>query len=166
MSDLRFPIGPFTFDPRPTPDLRRQCIAQIAEAPGALRAAVAGLDDRRIETPYRPGGWTVRQVVHHVPDSHMNAAIRFVALTEGNRQSRPQKPRARVADTADATDVSLTLLKALHRRWGLLESMADADFERPLQHRARPITLDQLLQVTRGTASTTPRTSRAADARG
>src|SRR6185436_10373872 len=143
--------GPFRYDPRPTPELRRQCIGHIAETPAALRAAVAGLDDRQFATPYRPDGWTVRQVVHHVPDSHMNAYIRFkLALTEDNPTIKTYKEEswAEVADTARTPpEVSLSLLDALHRRWViLLESMADRDFERPLQHpELGAITLDRLL---------------------
>jgi len=153
MSDLRFPIGPFRYDPHPTPALRRQCIARIAETPAALRAAVAGLDARQLATPYRPGGWTVRQVVHHVPDSHMNAYIRFkLALTEENPTIKTYQEGswAEVADTARTPpDVSLTLLDALHTRWvAVLDSMADQDFERPLQHpELGAITLDRLLQL-------------------
>jgi uncharacterized damage-inducible protein DinB len=153
MSDLRFPIGPFRYDPHPPPELRRQCIARIAAAPAAFRAAVTGLDDRQLDTPYRPGGWTVRQVVHHVPDSHMNAYIRFkLALTEDNPTIKTYQEDlwAGVADTAKTPiGVSLTLLEALHTRWGaVLESMADEDFERPLQHpELGAITLDRLLQL-------------------
>jgi uncharacterized damage-inducible protein DinB len=153
MSDLRFPIGPFRYDPHPTPELRRQCIAEIAGTPAALRAAVAGLDDRQLSTPYRPAGWTVRQVVHHVPDSHMNAYIRFkLALTEENPTIKTYKEGswAEVADTARTPpDVSLTLLEALHTRWvAVLESMTGQDFERPLQHpELGAITLDRLLQL-------------------
>src|SRR2546422_11396020 len=83
MPHLRYPIG----HPEPVsalaPALRRECIEQIATVPAQLRRAVTGLDDRQLDTPYRPGGWTVRQVVHHVPDSHMNAYVRFkLGLTE------------------------------------------------------------------------------------
>src|SRR5512136_2578798 len=83
MSDPRFPIGKFHYD-GPPPEAQRQAfIAEIANAPAALRAAVQGLSPQQLDTPYREGGWTVRQVVHHVPDSHMNAYIRFKwAMTE------------------------------------------------------------------------------------
>ncbi|MCA1562594.1 MAG: putative metal-dependent hydrolase [Acidobacteria bacterium] len=152
-SDLRFPIGTFTFDSHITPEKRDTWIRQIADAPDALRAAVSGLNDRQLDTPYRPGGWTVRQVVHHVPDSHMNAYVRFkLALTEDNPTIKPydEAEWADVADTrATAPEVSLTLLDALHRRWvTLLQSMAPADFARPLQHPQNgPMTLDRLLQL-------------------
>ena len=72
MSDLRYPVGKFSFDQRAPPS-PATCIKQIADAPPLLRAAVAGLNDAQFETPYRPGGWTVRQVVHHLPESHLNA---------------------------------------------------------------------------------------------
>src|SRR5262245_18532654 len=120
MSDLLFPIGPFTYDSHPTSDLRRQCIARIAEAPPAFRAAVPGLNASQLDTPYRPGGWTVRQGVHHVPDSHMNAYIRFkLALTELNPAIKTYEEAlwAEMADTARTPpEVSLTLLEAIHTR--------------------------------------------------
>lgn len=153
MTELQYPIGRFKFDAAVTPETRRACVHDIADAPGALRAAIAGLDDRQLNTPYRPGGWTVRQVLHHVPDSHMNAYIRFKwALTEENPtiKAYDEAAWARVADT-DRTDpgVSLALLEALHRRWVvLLESMAPGDFARPLVHPENgPMTLDRLLQL-------------------
>src|SRR5687768_11078425 len=94
-TDPRFPIGPFTFDPAVTPDTRRRAIATIRETPANLRAAVTGLSEAQINTPYRPGGWTVRQVVHHVPESHMNAYIRFkLALTEDNPTIKTYKEDA------------------------------------------------------------------------
>ena len=153
MTDLRYPVGTFSFDPEITRDTRRIWIRQIAGAPAALRAATSGLDGRQLDTPYRPGGWTVRQVVHHLPDSHLNAYIRFkLSLTEDNPTIKPydEAAWARIADTARTpTDVSLALLDALHRRWVvLLESLADSDFARPLHHpEIGPITLDYLLQM-------------------
>ena len=153
MTELQYPIGRFRFDAAVTAETRRACVRDIADAPGALRAAIAGLDDRQLNTPYRPGGWTVRQVLHHVPDSHMNAYIRFKwALTEENPtiKAYDEAAWARVADT-DRTDpaVSLALLEALHRRWVvLLESMAPGDFARPLVHPENgAMTLDRLLQL-------------------
>jgi len=153
MTDLRYPTGPFTFDPDVNPDKRRTSIRQIAAVPAAMRAAVAGLNDRQFDTPYRPGGWTVRQVVHHVPDSHVNAYVRFkLALTEDCPTIKTYKEAAwaEVADTQGTpVDVSLTLLEALHRRWVvLLESLGAADFERPLTHPEHGrIKLDYLLQM-------------------
>ena len=150
---LRYPVGRLTFDPDVTDDKRRSFIRQIAETPAALRAAIAGLDDRQLDTPYRPEGWTVRQVVHHVPDSHMNAYVRFkLALTEENPTIKPydEAAWARIADTPRTpTEVSLQLLEALHRRWVvLLESLQPPDFTRPLHHPdSGPLTIDKLLQL-------------------
>ena len=120
--DLRYPIGPFA-PPKEslTAEERRRSIDQIAEAPAKLREAVAGLSTRQLETPYRPDGWTVRQVAHHVPDSHINAYVRFkLALTEDRPalQTYEESEWARLPDTtATPVEVSLTLLDALHRRW-------------------------------------------------
>src|SRR5208283_2337437 len=114
-------------------------IAAVAEAAAQLRKAVAGLDDRQLDTPYRPEGWTVRQVIHHVPDSHINAYIRFrFALTEDSPTVKPYD-EAKWAELHDAktmpVEVSLTLLDSLHRRWvDLLGGFSDADFARTLQH--------------------------------
>ena len=92
MSDLRYPIGAFAYDSSPTSDKRAGWIRQIAEAPSQMRAAVSGLSEHQFETPYRPGGWTVRQVLHHVPDSHLNAYCRYkFALTEDNPTIKPTK---------------------------------------------------------------------------
>lgn len=151
--DLRYPIGKFTFNPDVSAEMRRALIGRIAAAPAALREATRGLDERQLDTPYRPDGWTVRQVVHHVPDSHMNAYVRFkLALTEDNPTIKPydESKWAQVADTARTpVDVSLTLLEALHRRWVvLLESLAPADFARPLVHPDHgSLTIDWLLQL-------------------
>jgi hypothetical protein len=153
MDDLRYPVGPFVFEKETSPARRAAWIRQIAEAPALLRSAVSGLSDRQIETPYRPGGWTVRQVVHHVPDSHLNAYCRYkLALTEDNPTIKPydEAAWANVADTAGTPlEVSLTLLEALHQRWVvLLEAMTPADFARPLQHPERgAISLDWMLQL-------------------
>jgi uncharacterized damage-inducible protein DinB len=153
MSDLRYPVGPFLFNPSATDATRGECIQHIAHVPAAMRRALDGLSDGQLDTPYRPGGWTVRQVVHHVPDSHLNAYCRFkLALTEQNPTIKPydEAAWAKVADTARTPpDVSLTMLDALHKRWViLLESMTAADFARPLNHPEKgPITLDWMLQL-------------------
>jgi uncharacterized damage-inducible protein DinB len=153
MDDPRYPTGKFRVDPNPTPDKRAGWIRQIADAPAALRAAVAGLDARQLDSPYRPGGWTVRQVLHHVPDSHLNAYVRFkLALTENNPtiKTYDEAAWANVADTARTPpDVSLSLLDALHARWIILmESMQVSDFARPLTHPEHgPVTLDWMLQL-------------------
>jgi hypothetical protein len=140
MMDLRYPIGPFATPKGPlTPEERRRSIDQIAEAPAKLREAVAGLSARQLETPYRPDGWTVRQVAHHVPDSHINAYVRFkLALTEDGPalQTYEESEWARLPDTvATPVEVSLALLDALHRRWvALLRSLGEKDFLRTARH--------------------------------
>lgn len=136
--DERFPIGRFQWTGSNTPEQRRQFIAQIESVPARLREAVAGLSEEQIDTPYRTGGWTVRQVVHHLPDSHMNAYVRFkLALTEEQPTIKPydEAAWALLADSRSPVDVSLRLTEALHERWGrVLRSMNDADFQRKLTH--------------------------------
>ncbi|MDP9200701.1 MAG: putative metal-dependent hydrolase [Gemmatimonadota bacterium] len=153
-TDLRYPVGKFDWDAPISEAERPKLIAQIAETPGALRSAVAGLSRDQLETRYRPGGWTVKQVVHHVPDSHLNAYIRFkLALTEDEPTIKPYD-EATWAELPDSQkvpiDVSLDLLDSLHVRWvTLLRSMAAVDFRRALRHPEydRVITLDQLLAL-------------------
>jgi uncharacterized damage-inducible protein DinB len=153
MADLRYPVGKLTYDDQVTPGKRTAWMRQIAEAPAALRAAVSGLSEAQLDTPYRPDGWTVRQVVHHVPDSHMNAYIRFKwTLSEDNPtiKAYDQQAWARIADTKlTPIAVSLDLLDAVHKRWMvLLESLQDSDWTRPLMHPENgPMTLDRLLQM-------------------
>lgn len=136
---LRYPVGRWRRPEGATARDRQTWIHEVAGTPLALRAAVAGLDDERLDTPYRPGGWTVRQVVHHVPDSHMNAYVRTcLALTEERPTIRPydeaawaELPPARTAPI----EPSLGLLEALHERWvTLLRSLDDGAFDRPLEH--------------------------------
>lgn len=152
--DPRYPLGPFTFEGTATPADRRERIARIEAAPARLRAAVAGLGDEQLATPYREGGWTVRQVVHHVPDSHLNAVARFrLALTEDRPTIKPydESAWAELPDARSAPiEVSLRLLEALHERWvGLLRGMSDADFGRELRHPENPgpFDLDRLLAL-------------------
>src|SRR5918999_4385665 len=121
MEDPRYPVGPFRFEGKADTRLREHWVAEIAAAPGGLRAAVAGLTAQQLDTRYREGGWTVRQVVHHVPDSHLNAYTRFrLALTEPTPTIRPYH-EDRWAELPDArgapVEISLALLEALHRRW-------------------------------------------------
>ena len=114
--------------------------------------AVRGLSAAQLDTPYRPGGWTIRQVVHHLGESHMNAFIRFkLALTEDNPTIKPydEDAWAKLKDAQSPIEPSVTLLDALHQRWVvLLEGLEPADFARPLQHPERgPMTLDSMLQL-------------------
>lgn len=152
MNDLRYPIGKFQFDPAGTA-ARRERIRQIAEAPEHLAAAVRGLSEEQLGEPYRLGGWTVRQVAHHLPDSHVNAYVRLkLALTENAPTIKPydEQAWAELADVgATPVDVSLTLLAALHRRWvALLESLDDAAFRRTFTHPDHgAVTIDWLLQM-------------------
>jgi hypothetical protein len=117
----------------------QQWITEIAEAPAKMRAAVAGLTPQQLDTPYRPGGWTVRTVIHHVPDSHMNAYIRFkLALTEDQPTIKPydEKAWAGLADySSTPIEASLALLEGLHERWvQLLRSLSEADYMRQFHH--------------------------------
>lgn len=139
MSDLRYPIGKFVMEGE-VPDAQRpELIQQIADTPANLRAAIKGLSDQQLDTPYRPGGWTARQVVHHVPDSHLNAFVRFkLALTEEKPTIKPynEKLWADLGDVRNTPiEVSLQLLEALHKRWViLLQSLKPEDFARTLLH--------------------------------
>lgn len=152
--DLRFPVGRFTRPASLSPAERAAAIAAIAEAPRALRAAVRGLKDPQMDTPYRDGGWTVRQVVHHMPDSHLNAYIRFkLALTENAPTIKPYD-EAKWAELPDGrsalVDESLALLEALHARWVyLLQRMQLADFSKKLNHPdwEAPLSLDSMLAL-------------------
>src|SRR5436309_12544052 len=134
-----YPIGNFEMPAQVTSARRKQAMDEIASLPAKMRAAVKGLKESQLETPYREGGWTVRQVVHHVPDSHLNAYVRLkLALTEDNPTIRPydESEWAKLADARDTPlETSLTLLDALHRRWMTLwRAMSDDDFKRPLVH--------------------------------
>jgi uncharacterized damage-inducible protein DinB len=139
MENLKYPIGRFSFQPPSTTEQRQVWIGEIAEAPAKLRAALAGLDDTQLNTPYRDGGWTVRQVVHHVPESHMNAYIRFkLALTEHEPTIKPydEAAWAELSDVRETPiEVSLALLDNLHDRWvRVLRSMSDAGFLKQFRH--------------------------------
>jgi uncharacterized damage-inducible protein DinB len=118
---------------------RQHWLADIAETPARLRAAVAGLTEAQLDTPYRPDGWTVRQVVHHLADSHLNSYVRFrLALTEDEPTIKPydQERWAKLSDARTApAELSLTLLDTLHQRWVmLLRSLKPQDFSRALKH--------------------------------
>jgi hypothetical protein len=151
--DLRYPIGPFKRTNVLTPAERGSAIEAIAHTAANLREAVRGLAPDQLATPYRPGGWTVRQVVHHLPDSHLNAYTRFkLALTEDQPRVKPYE-EARWAELVDAreakVETSLALLDALHERWVmLLRSLTADDFARKLDHPALGlINLDFLLAM-------------------
>jgi hypothetical protein len=137
--DLSYPIGRFDFGKPVVAGARPQLIAEIEAAPARFREAVRGLGDEQLDTPYRPGGWTVRQVVHHVADSHMNSYLRFrLALTEEEPAVKGYDQRlwAEMRDVRNGpVEMSLALLEGLHVRWvALLKSMTDADFERRFRH--------------------------------
>ncbi len=150
--DLRYPIGPFTPPATMTAATRRELIDAIAATPARLRDAVTGLDDGQLDTPYRPDGWTVRQVTHHVPDSHVNAYVRFkLALTEEEPTVKTYEEArwATLPDTRLPVAPSLDLLDALHIRWvALLRAMSEADFGRRFTHPESGMwTLDWLLAL-------------------
>jgi len=139
MTDLSYPIGKFHFDGLLTEEQKKKSLDDIAQAPAILRSVVTGLSDAQLDTPYRPGGWTVRQVVHHVPDSHMNAYIRFkLALTEDEPTIKPYEQQL-WADLSDSKstpiEVSLTLLDSLHDRWvRLMQSLTPRDWKLTFRH--------------------------------
>ena len=139
MSDPRYPVGRFNFSGPLTEIQRTQCISEIEDTPSALRDATRGLSAEQLDTPYRDGGWTVRQVVHHVPDSHLNAYIRFkLALTEDEPTIKPyaEDRWAQLGDVKDTPiEVSLSLLDNLHDRWvRLLRSLVAEDWRRSFRH--------------------------------
>lgn len=144
MTDLRYPIGKFHFegaasDVHKNAEQKTKFIAEIAQAPANLRSAVKDLLAQQLDTPYRDGGWTVRQVVHHVPDSHLNAYTRFkLALTEEEPTIKPyaEDRWAKLADTSTTpVEVSLAMLDALHDRWvRLLRSLEPEEWKRSFRH--------------------------------
>jgi uncharacterized damage-inducible protein DinB len=139
VSDLQYPIGKFAVPTDVPALLRSQWIEEIAQTPARLRGAADGLKDDQLGTPYRPGGWTIRQVVHHVPDSHMNAYVRFkLALTEDTPTIKlyAENLWAELEDGRGAAlEVSLSLLETLHRRWALLlRSLREEDWSRTFRH--------------------------------
>ncbi|MCM3759569.1 putative metal-dependent hydrolase [Alkalihalobacillus oceani] len=136
--DERYPIGQFEYSGDPSSTVIKGWIEEVERMPAALRTAIAGLDEEQLNTPYRVGGWTVRQVVHHLADSHINAYTRFkLALTEENPTILPydQQKWAELADSQLPIDVSLQLIDALHERWvSLLRSLSPADLEKVFIH--------------------------------
>jgi uncharacterized damage-inducible protein DinB len=138
-ADPRYPIGKFQAPASLTPAMRAQLVDSIAATPAALRAAVTGLSPAQLDTPYREGGWTVRQVAHHVVDSHMNAYVRFrLALTEENPPVKPYD-EAKWAELPDARtmppEVSLAILDGVHARWvALLRALTPPQWARTYAH--------------------------------
>jgi len=138
-NDLRYPIGPFKFEGNLSDEQIRKAIDDIAQTPGRLRAAVDGWSAEQLDTPYRPGGWTVRQVVHHLPDSHLNSYIRFkLALTEDQPTIKPYDEHqwSNLSDARTAPpEISLDLLEALHRRFVMvLKALEPKDLARAFLH--------------------------------
>ena len=151
-TDPRYPIGQVELQGRLAPAARAAAIAQIAALPAALRAAVHDLDDAKLDTPYRDGGWTVRQVVHHVADSHVNAYVRCkLALTETEPPLKgyDEKSWAELADVRLPLESSLQLLTGLHARWAAcLRALPASAFARTGRHSERgPMTLDDLVAL-------------------
>src|SRR6187431_312669 len=151
-ADLRYPIGQFKAVLPVTHELRGAAIDAIEGFPARLREAVAGLSDAQLDTPYRPEGWTVRQVVHHVADSHMNALIRMkLALTEDAPTIKPYDENAWAVldDARMPIDVSLAIIDGVHRRWDVLnQALQESDYGRLWTHpeHGKTFTIDWLLQ--------------------
>lgn len=152
-ADLRYPIGKFTPTPSPEPAHRREWMRMLETLPAEMREAVAGLTDAQLDTPYREGGWTVRQVVHHVPDSHANAYIRTcltLTETEPTIRAYDQEGWANLAfSRVGPIDISLDLLEKIHARWvGVLSGISEADFKRRLIHPDSGLwTLESLVEM-------------------
>lgn len=138
MNDLSYPIGRFDWQGTMTLDTRAAAMESIKQLPAEMRAAVSGLDASQMATPYRPEGWTLVQVVHHVADSHMNGFTRIkLGLTEQSPTIKPydQAAFAQLADVALPPETSLRLLDCLHERWtAVLEAMTENDFQRTIVH--------------------------------
>lgn len=139
MPDPRYPIGTYSPNATPTPESRNRNIQEIASLPDKMRTALAGLSPQQLETPYREGGWSLRQVAHHVPDSHLNAYVRTkLALTENVPTIKPydEAAWARMKDSEiTPIDVSLALLESVHARWvAVLQAMKEDDFRRKWNH--------------------------------
>jgi len=152
MSDPRYPIGKFSYNGPLTAEQRQQCLHDIEQAPARLRAAVSKLSEQQLNTPYRDGGWTVRQVIHHVPDSHMNSYIRFkLALTEDEPTIKPylEDRWALLPDSQAPPEVSLVLLDCIHQRWMMvLRSLSDTDWKRTFRHpELGPMSLEKTLAL-------------------
>jgi hypothetical protein len=138
LEKLRYPVGRFRSPAEVTPGLINEWIATIAELPAKLRSLLNGLNDNQLDTPYRPGGWKIRQVVHHLADSHINSLCRFkLALTEDKPTIKPymEERWAELADYNEAIDNALDLIQALHHKWVvLLGSLSPADWQKSFFH--------------------------------
>jgi uncharacterized damage-inducible protein DinB len=151
--DIRYPVGKWIREPQVDAAACRRFIDELAVAPAHLSAATKGLSDTQLDTPYRDGGWTPRQIVHHVADSHMNAYTRFkLGVTEDNPTIKPynEKLWAETVDSRTAPlSLSLPLIDALHDRWvRFLRSLDDQALARTINHPERgPMTLTDLLQL-------------------
>jgi uncharacterized damage-inducible protein DinB len=150
--DLSYPIGRFETPPHVTAESRRQAVDAIDELPSRMREAVANLSDAQLDLPYRPGGWTVRQLVHHVADSHMNAYIRLkLAVTEDRPTIKPydQNLWAELSDMRLPVAISLSLLDGIHARWSVLcRSLTPEQFLRTFHHpEIGEVTIDTHLQM-------------------
>lgn len=150
---LRFPVGPFRPEPRLSSDDRRKFIQALSRFPAEFRSVVESLSEGQLDTPYRPGGWTVRQVVHHVPDSHLQGYVRFkLAVTEESPGIKTYD-QAAWGETADSrtepVSVSLDLLEALHLRWvAFLRSLREEEFRRTYRHpELGEVSLDTTVQL-------------------
>ena len=153
MSDLRYPVGEFQKRDKLSSAERREMIDQIAATPARLREAARGLDPQQLDTPYRDGGWTVRQVVHHLPDSHLNAYTRLkLALTEHEPVIKPydEAAWAKLPDSQQVPiETSLVLLETVHERFvTILRAMSEQQFERKFTHPDHGLmTLDWLVAM-------------------
>ena len=149
--DLKYPIGKFQWEDGLSEGRRRELIGQIAETPAKVRAAVAGFSERQFDTPYREGGWTVRQLVHHIADSHLNAYVRFKLTMTEDEPTIKTYEQQKWAETADSltvpAEVSLGLIEGIHARWTtLLQSLSATDFARKFNHPEHgKMTLERLL---------------------
>lgn len=153
MEDPRYPVGKFAAEEHADAGRRAVWIEEIEHTPAKLADAIRGLKPAQLDIPYREGGWTVRQVIHHVADSHMNSYIRFrLALTEQEPTIKPYEEHlwAELPDARTAPpEVSLALLEPLHERWVmLLRSLTEPDWERTFKHpEMGPVTLNRALQL-------------------
>jgi uncharacterized damage-inducible protein DinB len=152
MSDPRYPVGKFHFSPFTTESDRQAAIAEIRDLPRLLKVALADLGEEKLDTPYREGGWTVRQLVHHIADSHMNGYTRFrLGLTEDKPTVKPYNEQrwAELPDSSLPVSHSVAILENLHHRWTVMLELTPAEaFPRELFHPDNGVmTLDHVLQM-------------------